>query len=205
MSLLLATPAVAFWLWLVIVPVRVAILCPVECKCDLGGYLVRCNRKSLTSVPLINLTDVLVLNLSNNNITLLQKNIFVSITELKILYIDFCELRTIELGAFNGLTKLTQLSMNDNQLSDILPGTFENTISLENLDLYDNKIKHLNSSMFGGLGAFTGLTNLKSLFIVRNDISEIRPGTFEDMSNLVYLNLSYNRFEHLDSAVSSGL
>ena len=33
-SLLLATSTVIIWLWLVIVPARVAILGPEECRCD---------------------------------------------------------------------------------------------------------------------------------------------------------------------------
>jgi hypothetical protein len=46
-SLLVATPAVMFWLWLVIQRVRVAILCPEECWCRPGGYLVDCTLSSL--------------------------------------------------------------------------------------------------------------------------------------------------------------
>ena len=106
-SLLLATPAVAFWLWLVIVPARVAELCPEGCRCDTGGYNVVCSGPSLNPLPLTHVTDVQVLWLMENNIKLLEKDSFVSLTGLDVLYIYNCELRTIELGAFNGLTKLT--------------------------------------------------------------------------------------------------
>jgi len=146
-----------------------------------------------------------VLEISDNNITLLEKNSFVSMTELISLDMKFNELRTIDLGAFNGLTKLRELSMKGNKISDILPGTFENMSSLEYLDLSYNKIKHLNGAMFSGLGAFNGLTKLTQLSMQRNKISDILPGTFEDMSSLEYLDLSYNRIKHLDSAVFSGL
>ena len=126
-------------------------------------------------------------------------------TELKLLDVSWCELRTIELGAFNGLTKLTGLSMQGNKISDILPGTFENMSSLEYLDLRNNEIKHLNSAMFGGLGAFHGLTNLTQLLMWGNEISEIMPGTFENLSSLEYLDLSYNKIKYLNSAMFSGL
>ena len=107
-SLLLATPAVIFWLWLVILPARVAILCPEECRCDPEEYHVICYNTLLTTVPLIRLTDVRVLAL-RHNITLFERDSFVSrgLNELEILQVGWCELRTIELGAFNGLTKLT--------------------------------------------------------------------------------------------------
>jgi hypothetical protein len=134
-SLLLATPAVAYWLWLVIVPARVAILCPERCECDTGGYKIRCYFPSINFIPLIHLTDAQELFVSVNNMTLLQKDSFVSMTELKFLDISWSEVRTIELGAFNGLTKLTRLSMTSNEISEILPGTFENMSSLEILDI----------------------------------------------------------------------
>ena len=107
LSLLLATPAVVFWLWLVIVPAKVEILCPEGCRCDTGGYFVECDGTSLKSVPLIHLTDVRVLGLFSNEITSLENDSFFSLTELDRLYIPKCGLRTINLGAFNGLTKLT--------------------------------------------------------------------------------------------------
>jgi len=126
-------------------------------------------------------------------------------TELMSLDIKFGELRTIELGAFNGLTKLRELLMQGNLLSDILPGTFGNMSSLEHLDLSYNRIKHLHSDVFSGLGAFKGLTKLTELSMQSNKISVILPGTFENMSSLDHLDLSYNRIKHLDSGVMSGL
>jgi hypothetical protein len=86
-SLLLATPAVIFWLWLVIVPARVAILCPEECRCDPEEYHVIYYNTSLITVPLIRLTDVRVLALRHNNITLSERDSFVSLIQLEILQV----------------------------------------------------------------------------------------------------------------------
>jgi hypothetical protein len=55
------------------------------------------------------------------------------------------------------------------------------------------------------LGALNGLTKLRELLIWGNEISEIIPGTFANISNLKYLNLGNNRLEYLDSGVLSGL
>jgi len=55
------------------------------------------------------------------------------------------------------------------------------------------------------LEAFSWLTKLKYLSIVGNEVSEIIPGTFVNMSSLEYLDLGLNRLEHLDSDVLSGL
>jgi len=43
---------------LVILPARVAKLCPEKCRCDPGGYNVKCDGISLNRVPLIHLTCV---------------------------------------------------------------------------------------------------------------------------------------------------
>jgi Leucine-rich repeat (LRR) protein len=119
----------------VIVPARVAILCPEGCNCDKGGHLVSCSGASLNPLPLIHLTDIRILRLDENNITLLEKDSFVSLTELEDLYIEKCGLKMIELGAFNGLTELTVLIIKGNGISEILTGTFENMNSLEYLSL----------------------------------------------------------------------
>ena len=150
-SLLLGTPLMVFWLWLVIVPARVAILCPEECRCDTGGYFVYCVGASLNPAPLIHLTAVQVLYLSENKIPLLQKDSFVSLTELERLHIGMCGLRTIELGAFSGLTELIMLTVWSNDVREITPGTFENMNSLEYLDLMNNRLEHLDSDVFSGL------------------------------------------------------
>jgi hypothetical protein len=52
-SLLLVTPIVMFWLWLVIEGARIAILCPEECEFDPARYEVSCHGSSITTVPLI--------------------------------------------------------------------------------------------------------------------------------------------------------
>ena len=95
-------------------------LCPEECTCDTGGYKVYCNGTSLNPVPLNHFTDVRTILLSEYNITLLENDSFVSLTELDLLSISKCGLRTIELGAFNRLTELTELYIDSNEITEIL-------------------------------------------------------------------------------------
>jgi len=95
-SLLLATPVVAFWLRLVILPARVAIQCPEGCRCDPTGYFVECSNRSLTADPFIHATDARVLRISFNEITLLKKNSFVSMTELDLLNVTACGVGSIQ-------------------------------------------------------------------------------------------------------------
>jgi Leucine-rich repeat (LRR) protein len=185
-SLLLATSLLLFWLWLVILPARVAMLCPEGCKCDTGGYFVHCFLPSLKAVPLIHLTNVRVLRLSYNEITFLEKDSFFALTELEELDIYKCGLRTIDLGAFNGLTKLKELNISYNDIREILPGTFENMNSLENLDLNSNRLEYLDSDVF------SGLVNLKEINLEHNKLQYLQLDTFLVLPNLQQLYLGYN-------------
>jgi hypothetical protein len=184
LSLLLAIPAAVFWLWLVIVPARVAMLCPEACWCDPGGIHVSCNGTSLNPIPLIHLTDVRVLFLIDNNITLLERDTFVSVSELYILFINHCGLRTIEVRAFNWLSKLTALSITDNEITEIIPGTFQNMNSLEILSLINNRLEHLDRDVF------SGLVNLQRLIVDDNNLHYVHPDTFLSIPNPQRLHLS---------------
>jgi hypothetical protein len=183
----MATPAVIFWLWLVIVPARAAILCPEGCWCDGWGSYVKC-RSSLNSIPLMFPRGVETLSLSYNNITSFEKDTFISreLTELKELYAENCQLRKIELEAFKGLTNLRRLVMSNNEISEITPGTFENMSSLEYLFLGNNKIERLE------VDAFYGLSNLERLFLRLNKLQHIHPDMFVELPKLEYLDLSGN-------------
>jgi hypothetical protein len=188
MSLLLATPALISWLWLVIVPLRVTKLCPEECWCDVGGYFVDCSNKSLHNIPSIYLTHVQELVLNNNSITSLEKDIFVSkgLIELNFLALDRCGLQIIELGAFNGLTKLTNLSISENGIEEITGRTFENMSGLEYLGLEYNRIEHL------GVDVFWGLVNLQHINLEGNELLKIHPDIFVGLPILERLDLGAN-------------
>ena len=187
-SLLLATPAVISWLWLVIVPIRVKKLCPEECWCDAGGYVVDCSGKALHSIPSIYLTQVQELILIDNNITCLEKDSFISkgMIELYVLVLHRCRLQTIELGAFNGLTSLMILSMRGNGIGEIKRRSFENMRGLVYLGLNDNKIKHLD------FGVFSGLINLQHINLEGNEILKLHPDIFVGLPKLERLYLDLN-------------
>ena len=172
MSLLFAAPVVLSWLWLVIVPVKVAMLCPEKCQCNTaGGHFIYCYGRSLNPLPLIHLTNVRILSFFGNNITLLEMDSYVSLTELESLDINACRLKTIDLGAFNGPTPLTKLSIRHNKISEIIPGTFENLNSLEYLNIEGNRIEHLDSDVF------SGLFNLKHVDFSHNQMLYLHPDT----------------------------
>jgi Leucine-rich repeat (LRR) protein len=187
-SLLLATPAVIFWCWLVILPVRVKIICQEECMCDSEGYNVHCSGSSLNNIPLLLPTDLRKLLLVRTNITALVKDSFTSrrVTELETLIVVRCGLERIELGAFNGLTKLTDLTMSHNEISEIAPRTFEKMSRLRKLQLSYNRLEHLEVDIF------SGLINLKRINLKQNKLQHLLPDMFVGLPHLEYIDLSRN-------------
>jgi len=190
-SLLLALPIVIFWLWLVIVPATVAILCPEGCRCHREGYRVLCEEPSLKDINLFHPTVFREILLYDYNITLLEKNSFVSLSELEWLGLERCGIRTIELGAFNGLTMLMDLYIGQNEISEIIPGTFQNIISLTVLDLKSNRIEHLDRNVF------SGLFKLKYIYLSQNKLQFLHPDTFSGLPKLKHLYLNNNPGLHI--------
>jgi hypothetical protein len=186
--LLLVTPAVISWLWLVIVPLRVTKLCPEGCGCDIAGYYVDCSNTPAHNFPSISLTHVQTLVLDCNNISSLENDSFISkgLTELDVLALGCCGLQTIELGAFNGLTKLTFLSMRQNAIKEIKRSTFEVMRGLKHLGLQYNEIEHLD------VNVFSGLFNLHHINLAGNKLLELDPDIFVGLPKLESLDLSAN-------------
>jgi Leucine-rich repeat (LRR) protein len=187
-SLLLTTPVVLFWLWLVLQPAIVAKLCPGECRCDILGYYVNCSGSGLKNFPSTLPTHVRKLELDGNRIPFIETGILSSrgLVELKILKVGFCNISQVDLGAFDGLTKLVHLSMNHNNISEIIPGTFEKISSLEYLYLKHNRIERL------GVDLFSGLVNLKYVNLEENNLQCLHPDAFLGLPNLQSVYLSQN-------------
>ena len=187
-SLLLTTPAVIFWLWLVIQPKTGATICPEECRCKKAGINVNCSGSGLNNIPLNVPTNVRQLLLDGNSIAYFENDSFLSrgLVDLQVINADFCELRKIDFGAFNGLKILKYLTMQGNLIREILPGTFEKNSRLEYLNLDHNIIERLESDVF------YGLVNLKHISLEGNDLHYLHPDTFLGLPNFQRLYLSKN-------------
>jgi len=192
-SLLLATPALIFWLWLVILPARVAMLCPEGCWCDPGGNYINCSRSSLNSMTVTFHTDVRTLKLDHINLTSLKKDTFLSrgLTQLERLSTKSCGITRVEPGAFNGLMKLEQLSLMGNMIREIEPRTFENMTTLEELYLVSNKIEHLEPD------AFWGLSSIDGIWLDGNKIEYLHPEVFINLPHLSILSLRGNQMLYI--------
>uniref|UniRef100_A0A1A8BTR3 Proline/arginine-rich end leucine-rich repeat protein n=1 Tax=Nothobranchius kadleci TaxID=1051664 RepID=A0A1A8BTR3_NOTKA len=205
--------------------------CPRECLCH-PSYpeSLNCENRNLRAVPVIpqrahylylqnnyiseltaeafnNATDVRWINLANNRIQKIDKQVFQKIPALLYLYIqrnqlnevpsglptsleqirlDRNRISKIPAGAFNKLENLTLLDLHYNQLSDTAlgKGTFKDLKSLMQLNLAHNVLKKMPSGV---------PSNLIQLFLDKNRIEDIPKDYFKEFTHLAFVRLNYNQ------------
>lgn len=147
------------------------------------------------TAPLLNLQ---VLKICDNQL----RNVNLSVHMINLVNIDVSNnfIRHIEEHAFEGYTMLTHLSLAKNEISTIHDAAFKNTTDLLVVDLSENKLFSLPESL-------KFLTNLQTLDVSSNFISDIKKHSLDSMSNLwrlqmhgnMVLNISHDLFSNLRS------
>ena len=159
--------------------------------------------------PLMGLTNLLQLNLSQNqvselsalsglrNLTQLDLN-FNQVSDLSALSslwnltrLYLCFNYVSNLSALSGLWNLTQLDLMDNRISDL--SALSSLRNLMQLDLDFNQVSDLS--------ALSGLWNLKQLSVIKNQVSSLN--ALSGLLNLTELNLAVNQIS--DLSMLSGL
>ena len=171
--------------------------------------------------------DLLSLDLSNNDIRLIQPDTFVGLSTLSILVITESKVRKILPGSFRHLHDLTELHLGINKIQSLQTGVFEGLTNLDVLNLMFNDIATLSEGVFGPLCAehidspcryvtemsrdltawqhnstcnmSHALTKLRHLDLSSNKINYIHPNTFIHNIHLRYLLLRGNSIFSLDT------
>ncbi|XP_073324784.1 prolargin [Pagrus major] len=205
--------------------------CPRECLCS-PSYpnSLNCENRNIRVIPVIpfrthylylqnnyisevtaeafsNATDVRWINLANNRIHQINKQVFEKIPALLYLYAQGNQLKEIPsslpasleqlrlgrnriskipAGAFNKMGNLTLLDLYNNQLSDSDFGrnTFKDLASLMQLNLARNNLKKMPAGVPNGL---------IQLFLDRNNIDDIPKDYFKDFTKLAFVRLNRNQ------------
>ncbi|XP_076641368.1 uncharacterized protein LOC143352611 [Halictus rubicundus] len=169
--------------------------CADECSCKWksGKRTVECINRALTNIPEWVDPETQVLDTSNNNIRILQSNIFVRVrlTNLQRLYLRECRIARIDSEALAGLTNLVELDLSDNLLAVVPSASFTNTPFLRDLVLSRNPLKRIHSH------AFKSTPNLVKLDLSHTLLAEIEPNGFRGLELLESLKLNNNRLETL--------
>ncbi|XP_061534943.1 toll-like receptor 3 isoform X2 [Phycodurus eques] len=165
--------------------------------------LTLCKSLTATSLnldpsPFEPLSNLVYLDLSNNNIANLRASLLNRLVSLKVLKLQHNNLarlwKAANLGGpvfyLKGLEKMTSLQMDSNGFDEIPAEALTGLSNLRELSLSNNLLNNLKDSVFDSL------TSLKVLHLQRNLITAVRPEVFRTpLANLSYLLMDRNPFD----------
>ena len=158
-----------------------------------------------------------VLNLKNNQISILEPSLFRNLPRLKRLILSTNQISVLPPGIFNNLNleilfldhnqisvlppnifdklqySLKILYLNHNLITVLQPNIFNNLLRLEEIYLHNNQISVLQPRIFNKEpDMFGDVLHLEHLDLSNNQISVIQPNTFKYLRNLEKLFLTNN-------------
>ena len=148
--------------------------------------------KELTFLKASTLTEIEILDLSNNKIEKIEN--LGKLTNLKELYLNNNRIEKIE--NLDNLLTLEKLYLNENLIMGI--GKLHNLHSLQELNLNNNKIEKIENLLFFN----SGLNQLSSLKISYNQIKKIKNLDF--LENLKELTLTNNEITKIENLTHLG-
>ena len=141
------------------------------------------NIKEIPPNTFIKLFNLYFLDLSNNDIHMLQNGTFKGLSNLKELKLDGnINLYLVLPFAFIGLTNLPMLNLSYLNLNTVGDDSFNGLRSLAVLDLSNNNISSITAA------AFRGLSEVSKLSISSNDINVFADTMFFQLPSLTHLN-----------------
>ena len=155
-------------------------------------------------------SDVVSVDLTDQNIVRISGSPFRRLHNLKVLDLGYNKLSVIDPHSFQELDTLTFLSLRVNHLSTLDGSLFQSLQNLETLVLAYNKLSFVDPKTFQGLDKLTFLSilgnglvsphgspfqrlqNLKTLILDSNKLSFVDPPTFLELDSLTFLSLTEN-------------
>ena len=110
-------------------------------KLDLSG-------NNIKSISNLNLTKLLILNLSNNKISIIKNDTFSCLSKLAVLDLSFNQIKKIKHDSFKNVQNLIDLNLSNNIIEKLSRGAFNNLKKLLHLDLHNNKITKIPKFLF---------------------------------------------------------
>lgn len=135
------------------------------------------------------LKNLKILDLSFNQLKLIDSRVFEGLFSLEILNLENNNLRNVPSESLINLLSLKTLLLQENDLSQLSPSSFPKLSSLQILNLTGNQISIIQD------GSFFNLTQLKVLLLRRNKLRSLNQDIFTGLSTLEELDLSNNFFQ----------
>ncbi|XP_058488811.1 prolargin [Solea solea] len=180
-------------------------------------YLQNNYISEVTAEPFVNASEIRWINLANNRILRINKQVFEKIPSLLYLYAHRNQLKEVPQGL---PASLEQLRLSRNRITKIPSGAFGKMENLTLLDLYHNQLSDsdLGRNTFKDLKGLMQLnlahnvlkkmpdgvpSGLIQLFLDRNRIDDIPKNYFRDLTHLAFVRLNYNQLS--DKGVPKGV
>lgn len=192
--------------------------CPPTCNCtatQLSCTAIIPDGLRLTRAALADYGPILEITWIDSSIHSLEQDLFQNLTQLVLLDLSRNQLTRTEPGLFSGLRHLTKLNISRNSLEDIPPYSFTDLVSLEVLDVSHNSLHVIPFHVFAPMTRlhyldishnrivtfqnhyFKPNKQLKSLFLNNNSLVKITSNALVDLRELETLDLSSNGLEYL--------
>ncbi|KAK7083871.1 hypothetical protein SK128_014826 [Halocaridina rubra] len=160
--------------------------------------------RSIGDAAFLNIILLHILRLNNNMLPSFKKEYFrltlpASVTELRILDLSNNDITFLQPQAFQLHAKLTWLSLSHNRLSFIPSEIIRDLQQLEHLDVESNQVKSLESN------DFANSPYLRELSLKDNMIETVAEKAFQNSTQLQDLDLSHNNIEQLPEDVFVGI
>eukprot|EP00054_Salpingoeca_dolichothecata_P030619 m.250543 g.250543 ORF g.250543 m.250543 type:complete len:1092 (-) comp26693_c2_seq14:8428-11703(-) len=135
-------------------------------------------------------SDVITIDLRDNNITNVPKNVFSRFALATLLDASSNQISELEDESFAGLVSLRELYLASNALDEVPATVLKPLVSLNVLDLHGNQIQNIDNS-------FRGLFLLQSLDLSGNQIAAIAANALVGLTELEFLNLAHNSLDEI--------
>lgn len=166
--------------------------CPVGCFCIQNShFFINCSNQELTQVPKNIPNNVYEIDLSYNNITSLDNDVFSNLPELYKINLANNAIEDIEKSAFQGSLGIRIIDLTNNSLTQLVSDVFNESPKLEQLWLGGNPIEMPN------IGHFLDQKELRLLDLENCNLTngDLQLDLFTPLLVLKTLNLRNNFFE----------
>ncbi|PIK43196.1 hypothetical protein BSL78_19952 [Apostichopus japonicus] len=178
-----------------------SLTCGLLCEYDDWFQRAKCENRGFTTIP--NSTGcegANMLEIQNNNISLVTSDILSGYSNIVILDLSNNNIAHIKPGTFKHTHYIENIFLSRNQIKNLTDGTFIGPEHrLIRLFLDHNKLRHLYELTLKGLRKLTTLTFSNNL------LHNLPEKLFMNLTSLQYLHLSGNKLKHLKNNIFSGL
>ncbi|CAB4068071.1 unnamed protein product [Lepeophtheirus salmonis] len=176
-----------------------------------GNQISQISTEGLADMPSLRL------DISNNGITLIDKDAFKGVSNLDYLNVSYNNIKELDPSMFSNLKELYELDMSFNELTFLSSNLLASQNKLEYISLSNNQLQNLPSSLLSldnrvkhldltsnfvrkfPDDLINKLKNLKKLLFIRNSLDKLTSQSFLKLTSLESIQLHDNRIEIIDN------